>query len=936
MSISDSDGRTEQDNQGELGSVEPGSGSAIRSHQSYAPQVHAICHHSGQYLTRDETYPKWNNPLREQHDFPGFRELDDAFARAAHAQNHQHRVWSRTAITGLTLTISSLLLLFMVWRVLTQRDQVTTDVTEFVLFYALVIVSAVVGVGLLLRGAWLLVNGKMVYHRRAIQRNEPPEIFDFPLLCCTYEIAALEDVVVDLGNDRPLSLEERIKAPRGQVNINLFPDATSQEHCKTYLERYAQHRAGNELYIQAGTLALEHAGGIDFGDQMHEPVEFGHRIVMGGPAPRSFMQGTYIKESGPLITLTVPYTVRPRTRFQEHDERQRFALECLPKLQIGDSYTLELHFRWCGSSNQPFFLDECRLHIPLELGTVVRVERGYFDAQQREVIWRNLAFQSKKSNSGDTLSSHKGVSTNSAGESALDEDRSHGDGAEQILVLCVSFSRPSLECQRILKGSYHCSFDGLISGMNIKPEHIWNACGLKVIEDEKERIPIIQHLTTIQGTITVNTRQLSQRHEIVHTHSVTCPTAPNQILVDKIVRALILSDIDLLRIEQAASRLDPAGGLRTRLRYWEIAGRRYSLSTFDSVDVHVVISGSEKTMQEQPDEHTQIDLRVRCTHDPRNATPPQYARVQLDALVDKLRQTGIGSGSGNRVCEAAGCLCVTLDQNNAEWLLLVTNISDQKVINITIDLNPQEDMYVDPQSIRLPALRAAESWRTNLALSKVKDVDGSVIAEQTDIYTFYERGLRELQKQLLNSPRHQEFLIYEQRLRENIQHSRQYGDDETLRSDRAVVNDRLDELAQYELNISFNELCKSPSLSQIHRLNPVGLSNESWIEKQNDLEEKISWAKEKLVILKQEAINGNPQLEQPVEDLKNDLKQYEQEKRKEFNITLAFMAKYVPEKSDEQKSFRGELSVLASFEDNFAGKEAATTGDTVNQEPAPA
>src|SRR5258708_4591722 len=122
------------DSQPESVLPEPGEGSAVRSHQSYESQVHAICHHSGQYLTSDETYHKWINPLRQQHDFPGVPELDDEFAQAAHAQNHQHRVWSKPGIAGVALVISNLLLLFLMARVLTQRDQVTTDVTEFVLF----------------------------------------------------------------------------------------------------------------------------------------------------------------------------------------------------------------------------------------------------------------------------------------------------------------------------------------------------------------------------------------------------------------------------------------------------------------------------------------------------------------------------------------------------------------------------------------------------------------------------------------------------------------------------------------------------------------------------------------------------------------------------------------------------------------------------------
>src|SRR6266508_6573853 len=100
-----------QDSQGEPIIVEIGKTSAVRSHRSYDPHVEAVCHHSGSYLTRAEVYPQWIGLLREQHDFPGFPELDREFAKAAHTYEHQHLIWSRPGIKGIACMCSGILLL---------------------------------------------------------------------------------------------------------------------------------------------------------------------------------------------------------------------------------------------------------------------------------------------------------------------------------------------------------------------------------------------------------------------------------------------------------------------------------------------------------------------------------------------------------------------------------------------------------------------------------------------------------------------------------------------------------------------------------------------------------------------------------------------------------------------------------------------------------
>ena len=73
----------------------------------------------------------------------------------------------------------------------------------------------------------------------------------------------------------------------------------------------------------------------------------------------------------------------------------------------------------------------------------------------------------------------------------------------------------------------------------------------------------------------------------------------------------------------------------------------------------------------------------------------------------------------------------------------------------------------------------------------------------------YERGLGNL-KSLLRPGhfRYREFSIYEQRLLENLDNLRWYGDTEERRAGRAEVIDHLNQLALETVGKSFNELCQ--------------------------------------------------------------------------------------------------------------------------------
>ena len=81
----------------------------------------------------------------------------------------------------------------------------------------------------------------------------------------------------------------------------------------------------------------------------------------------------------------------------------------------------------------------------------------------------------------------------------------------------------------------------------------------------------------------------------------------------------------------------------------------------------------------------------------------------------------------------------------------------------------------------------------------------------------YERGLEQL-KQLVystNQPNDflvNDFLVYEQRLRENLRDEQRYGTNEQIRSIRSQIIDQLNRLARQAGNTSFNDLCMAGNI----------------------------------------------------------------------------------------------------------------------------
>jgi len=82
----------------------------------------------------------------------------------------------------------------------------------------------------------------------------------------------------------------------------------------------------------------------------------------------------------------------------------------------------------------------------------------------------------------------------------------------------------------------------------------------------------------------------------------------------------------------------------------------------------------------------------------------------------------------------------------------------------------------------------------------------------------YERGLEQLKRLAYNTDRYQEFLIYENRLQENLSNERLYGSTEQSRASRAQVVAQLNSLAG-QLGANFNDLCQRPQPAPQHNYN---------------------------------------------------------------------------------------------------------------------
>lgn len=91
----------------------------------------------------------------------------------------------------------------------------------------------------------------------------------------------------------------------------------------------------------------------------------------------------------------------------------------------------------------------------------------------------------------------------------------------------------------------------------------------------------------------------------------------------------------------------------------------------------------------------------------------------------------------------------------------------------------------------------------------LKVIAKSGIRDQEDILTCYQTGLSKVFNRIdLNHPRYDELLVYWQRLEENLDKTRRYGNTDSREASRAEIIDRLNHLTMDVLGVSFIELCR--------------------------------------------------------------------------------------------------------------------------------
>jgi hypothetical protein len=460
---------------------------------------------------------------------------------------------------------------------------------EYVTVYALLIIGSVVGVGLLIFGSTQIARRNIIYHRQA--NGQRPTIEDFPLFGA-YKIDAHERVTAHLRNDQ--HTPPHVKRARGTVQVEVMPEASAAEQYATYRATYTDPSIGR--YLHAGTIAFDSLEAVSFTPD----IEYGHRMALRQPIEEYVVRAGRVTQQPALFETT--YDIDSSVMYTDSASGQRFVLDFRPELKEHDSYTLQLRFRWLGNSSRMCRLNECRLIFDPDLGKIVRVEQGrrvqHNDGE--DIVWRNLLFQ---------------------------------DGS---LTLSVSFSQPILNKPILLKGAYEVDVDGALSGLVIRPEMVWNALGRRATERTQ---PSIRASSIMQSNITIATSLLSQEHELVRKAIVPVPCPPDYELVRRVAQVLVNCEVDIQRIEQAAPRLDPRGTLQTELRYWDIIGRRYERKLLEAVDVHVVISGYVVADQQALDApQSQIDVRVRCLHDPRDMATPRCATLTRNIIKSELER----------------------------------------------------------------------------------------------------------------------------------------------------------------------------------------------------------------------------------------------------------------------------------------------------------
>lgn len=589
-------------------------------------RVHAICHHSGRYLTRSEYVQGMAlMPLHEQHDFPGLPELDERFRSAAHDVEFKHLMWSKIGVSGVGMLISAALLLACVVLLFSRVDFLSGWVETII---ALVVMMAGVIAALVLafRGVERLAKRTQLFHEWSRSSGQPPSTPDFPVLDCRYQLDAREDYSLKLTNDA-ISTDRLVALSEGKLAVTVDPHKRVADLFSRYRDVY---RASGAVPTFAGVIALDELNNVSF---IETPTRLGsivsgldqsHRVMLRSTAQASSdIQSLHHSFEYQVNREVLFSPVEPAAAsssfpqlFDAEDDRSKLVIECIPELDPHDSRQLHLTFRWLGRKEINWVLEECHIGIPPELGDALLVDRGRIDRTRSGnfALWRNLPLR-----------------------------RDPPESEHAKLTLSVRFAEPILRDTPEFHGTFHMRANELVSGLNIHGSRIWDAMGLPADSDQKSDITI-NRASYVNGEIRLTTTQLTHQHEMVENCHLRARRRADHALIGSIVKTLVRAGVQVQRAEQSRPHSDLSDEGNIQVAYWDITGRSYRPGRLDPIDLHAVVAGRYLTADlsepaDQVNQSSTVELRLRCLHDPRNkSTVKNEVERKMKELASALQK----------------------------------------------------------------------------------------------------------------------------------------------------------------------------------------------------------------------------------------------------------------------------------------------------------
>jgi hypothetical protein len=186
------------------------------------------------------------------------------------------------------------------------------------------------------------------------------------------------------------------------------------------------------------------------------------------------------------------------------------------------------------------------------------------------------------------------------------------------------------------------------------------------------------------------------------------------------------------------------------------------------------------------------------------------SRGRLGELIDGARSANPGNAELRAFAEPAGqaqppptaqpAPPLSAEREHLQELLAIQKGNLRK-------LEHQEALY-GGLGVPLSLVNQLEEVRREIAkLTTQLNASHPPTSRRRDTYSPYETALEELLRRLgAQHARYADALIYQQRLAENIDASRRYGDSESTRAERARIVGQLNALGLDELGVAFNEL----------------------------------------------------------------------------------------------------------------------------------